>query len=163
MPHLLYIESSPRKERSASIKIAKAFLDEYKKTHPDDTIETLDLWNTELPSFDGDTINAKYSLLHARPESDAERKAWEPVAKTIDNFMRADKIVISIPMWNFGIPYKLKHFIDIIIQPSYTFSYSPEAGYKGLVKIKALCSSLQAVVPTVQIWKQKAWTISVLT
>ncbi|MHC2086843.1 hypothetical protein [Methylobacterium sp. CM6244] len=27
MPHLLYVEASPRKERSASIEVAHAFLD----------------------------------------------------------------------------------------------------------------------------------------
>jgi FMN-dependent NADH-azoreductase len=36
-------------------------------------------------------------------------------------------------MWNFGIPYKLKHYIDLLVQPGLTFSFSPEAGYKGLV------------------------------
>ena len=36
-------------------------------------------------------------------------------------------------MWNFGIPYKLKHYIDVIVQPGYTFSFSPEEGYKGLM------------------------------
>ena len=33
MAKLLYIESSPRKDRSASIDISKAFLDEYEKSH----------------------------------------------------------------------------------------------------------------------------------
>ncbi len=36
-------------------------------------------------------------------------------------------------MWNFGIPYKLKHYIDVIAQPGQTFSFSPETGYTGLV------------------------------
>jgi FMN-dependent NADH-azoreductase len=36
-------------------------------------------------------------------------------------------------MWNFGIPYRLKQYLDIIIQPTYTFSFSPQEGYKGLV------------------------------
>lgn len=36
-------------------------------------------------------------------------------------------------MWNFGIPYRLKQYIDILVQPGYTFSYSPEQGYTGLV------------------------------
>ncbi len=36
-------------------------------------------------------------------------------------------------MWNFGIPYKLKHYIDVLTQPGLTFSYSPSEGYKGLV------------------------------
>jgi FMN-dependent NADH-azoreductase len=36
-------------------------------------------------------------------------------------------------MWNFGIPYKLKHLIDVIAQPGMTFGYDPEKGYFGLV------------------------------
>ena len=39
-------------------------------------------------------------------------------------------------MWNFSIPYKLKHYLDVLIQPSLTFSFSPESGYKGLVTSK---------------------------
>jgi FMN-dependent NADH-azoreductase len=133
MSTLLYIESSPRKERSASIRIAKAFIDEYLKTHPDDEVDTLDLWVNELPPFDGETINAKYAILHGEQHSDSQIKAWRPVEILIDNFKRADKYLISLPMWNFGIPYKLKHYFDILIQPSYTFSFSPDEGYKGLV------------------------------
>ena len=59
MAQLLYIESSPRKDRSASIQIAETFTDEYLKTHTGDSVETLDLWNNEFPPFNGDTINAK--------------------------------------------------------------------------------------------------------
>jgi FMN-dependent NADH-azoreductase len=29
----------------------------------------------------------------------------------------ADAYLISVPMWNFSIPYMLKHYIDIVIQP----------------------------------------------
>ena len=38
-----------------------------------------------------------------------------------------------MPMWNFGIPYKLKQFIDVLVQPGLAFSFSPETGYKGLI------------------------------
>jgi len=36
-------------------------------------------------------------------------------------------------MWNFGIPYRLKQYIDLLVQPSYTFAFDPEKGYSGLV------------------------------
>jgi FMN-dependent NADH-azoreductase len=36
-------------------------------------------------------------------------------------------------MWNFSIPYKLKHFIDVLVQPGLAFSFTPETGYQGLV------------------------------
>ncbi len=133
MARLLYIESSPRKDRSASINVAKTFIEEYKKTHPNDILKVLDLWKAELPSFNGETINAKYAILHGEKYTDAQLKAWNPVEKVIGDFKNADKYLISLPMWNFGIPYKLKHYIDVLVQPTYTFSFSPDTGYKGLV------------------------------
>lgn len=41
-------------------------------------------------------------------------------------------------MWNFSIPYKLKHYIDLLAQPGLTFSFTPEKGYQGLVTGKPL-------------------------
>jgi FMN-dependent NADH-azoreductase len=133
MARLLYIESSPRKDRSASINIARSFIEEYRTNHPDDSITVLDLWKTDLPSFDGDTINAKYAILHGEDHSESQKNAWSSVENIISDFTSADKYLISLPMWNFGIPYVLKHYIDILVQPSYTFSFSPDSGYSGLI------------------------------
>ncbi len=128
---LLYIEASPRKERSYSIKAAKAFFEAYKEAHPKDTVDKLDLWKEELPPFDGDMINAKYAVMHGKDPTPGEKKAWDEIIKIADRFKTADKIVLAIPMWNFGIPYRLKHYIDIITQPGITFQ-----GNKGLVPDK---------------------------
>lgn len=133
MAHLLYIEASPRKDRSASIEVAHAFLESYRAVHPEDTIETIDLWHTKLPEFDGETINAKYAILMSKMHTDEQKAAWRPVEELIVQFKRADKYLLSLPMWNFGIPYKLKHYLDLLVQPGYTFSYTPMEGYKGLV------------------------------
>lgn len=46
------------------------------------------------------------------------------VEDVIEQFTAADKYLFSLPMWNFGIPYKLKHYIDVIVQPGYTFSFT---------------------------------------
>jgi FMN-dependent NADH-azoreductase len=138
MSKLLYIESSPRKERSKSIAVAKAFLAEYKANHPGDEIVTLDLWNTNLPEFDGFTIDAKYQVLHGQGFTEEQRRAWQAVVDICDAFKSADKYVISLPMWNFGIPYKLKHYIDVIAQPGQTFSFDPATGYSGLVTGKPI-------------------------
>jgi len=138
MARLLYIEASPRKERSSSIKTAKTFISEYQRTHPDDVVETLDLWNTSLPEFDGHVIDSKYVILHGLEHTDEQKQAWKAVEDVISQFTNADKYLFSLPMWNFSIPYKLKHYIDVIIQPGYTFSYSSEEGYKGLVTGKPI-------------------------
>ena len=133
MSKLFYIEASPRKERAYSIKVAQQFLNTYKETNPSHTIESFDLWQTSLPEFDGATINAKYRILHGETHTDAEATAWNSVEELFNQFDSADKFVFSLPMWNFGVPYKLKHYIDIITQPGLSFSFSPETGYSGLV------------------------------
>jgi FMN-dependent NADH-azoreductase len=70
--------------------------------------------------------------------------AWRAVEALIDEFKSADKYVMAIPMWNFSIPYRLKQYIDILVQPTYTFKVTDEGGYAGLVTGKPVflaCSS----------------------
>lgn len=133
MAKLLYIESSPRKSRSKSIHVAKAFLEAYASSHPEDQIVTIDLWEKNLPEFDGYTIDAKYQVLHGQGFDSQQAAAWQAVVEVCNEFKSADKYLFSVPMWNFGIPYKLKHYIDILAQPGQTFSFDPATGYSGLV------------------------------
>ncbi|OIP63129.1 MAG: FMN-dependent NADH-azoreductase [Nitrospirae bacterium CG_4_9_14_3_um_filter_53_35] len=133
MSKLLYIQASPRHVRSYSIAVADAFVDAYSKRHPKDEILTLDLFKKDLPAFDGLAVTAKYTILHGEKHSREELAVWKGVEAVIEEFKAADKYVFAVPMWNFGIPYRLKQYIDIIVQPGYTFSFSPEEGYKGLV------------------------------
>ena len=138
MTKLIYVESSPRKERSHSIRVARAFLDEYSKKNPMDTIEVIDLWSKALPPFNEDRLNAKYSIMHGQAPTPAEEEAWKEIESLFDEFNQADKYVFSVPMWNFGFPYTLKHYIDLITQPGLAWSHSPEEGFKGLVQGKVL-------------------------
>ena len=138
MSTLLYIESSPRKERSHSIKVANAFVEAYAAANPGDTIDTLDLWSADLPSFDGAMIDAKYAVMHGQDPSAEEQAAWAVVTQWAEQFNAADKYLISVPMWNFGIPYRLKQYIDVVTQPGLTWSFDPETGYSGLGSGKAV-------------------------
>ncbi len=133
MSKVLYIKASPRGKRSRCITVADAFIDEYRKEHPRDEIDVLDLFTTDLPTFDGLTVQAKYTILHGKEDTPDELNAWKRVEEIIDHFRSADKYVLAVPMWNFGIPYRLKQYIDVLVQPSYVFTYSPDTGYKGLV------------------------------
>ncbi len=51
MTTLLHISASPRGAASESLQIAGTFLESYRETHPDDQIETWDLWDGSLPEF----------------------------------------------------------------------------------------------------------------
>lgn len=134
MSKLLYIQASPRGERSHSLAAADAFIASYKTANPGDEVVTINLFEKDLPPFDGDVLDAKYAILNGLEHTTAQRDAWQRVMEVIDEFKSADKYVFAVPMWNFSLPYKLKHYIDVIVQPTYTFSFSPEEGYRGLVE-----------------------------
>jgi len=142
MGKLLYIQASPRGERSISVAAADAFVNAYRRAHPADEIKALNLFRTDLPPFDGFTLNAKYAILNGLQHTREEQAAWSKVAAVADEFKSYDKYVLAVPMWNFSIPYKLKHYLDVLIQPGLTFSFSPESGYKGLVTGKPIFLAL---------------------
>jgi len=131
-----YIECSPRGERSHSTKIAQAYIEQAKKNIPDLELNHINPWSLNLPEFDGDMLNAKYSVIRGTDPSADEVSAWSNVKNIFDEFNNADHYLFSVPMWNFNIPYKLKHYVDIITQPGMSWSYTPEDGYKGLMTDK---------------------------
>jgi len=130
---LLHIQASPRKDHSYSSRAAEAFLESYRQSHPGDTVRTVDVFDGSLAEFGALQVAAKYRILHGEKATEEERRAWRQVEDTIAAFKAADKYVVSSAMWNFGVPYALKKYIDILVQPTYTFTYSPAEGYKGLV------------------------------
>jgi FMN-dependent NADH-azoreductase len=133
MSKLLHIQSSPRIGRSASVAVAEHFLEVYRAKHPTDTVETLNLWEANLPQFDGATIDAKYAVLQRQSQTPVELEAWQAVTQIADHFKSADKYLFSLPMWNFCVPYKLKHYIDVLVQPGLAITFVPGVGFKGLI------------------------------
>jgi FMN-dependent NADH-azoreductase len=133
---VLYLQASPRIERSFSTAVANAFIDAYQKAHATDKIITINLFHTELPPFDGLVLQAKYAIMHGLSHIEEERDAWRAIERLIEEFKSADKYVIATPMWNFSIPYRLKHYLDILVQPTYTFKVTDGGGYAGLVTDK---------------------------
>jgi FMN-dependent NADH-azoreductase len=132
MPKLLHINASPRPQ-SYSLRLAEAFLDAFLKAHRNFGVETMDLFRTDIPVFEAPQAAAKYIVLDGGQPTGPDEKTWKEIIDVVDHFKSADMLLISTPMWNFSIPYRLKQYIDVIVQPGLTFSYSATEGYKGLV------------------------------
>lgn len=133
MPTLLYIQTSPRGQESFSIRAAGAFLEEFCPRHPQWRVDHIDLASDNIPPFNAPAAKAKYTVMNGQAPADRAGWAWKDVFNLIDRFKLADAYLISSPMWNYGVPYRLKQYIDNLVQPGLTFSYSPQTGYKGLV------------------------------
>jgi FMN-dependent NADH-azoreductase len=136
MATVLYIEASPLKQRSHTIEVAHAFLDAYREARPEDTIETIDLWAHALPPFDGATIEAKFAVLRRNDFTALQQEKWSAVQAVARRFNAADKYVFSVPMWNFGVPYVLKHYIDVVTLAGENWTWTRADGYRALLSGK---------------------------
>lgn len=136
MTTLLHIACSPRKQRSASREVALAYIDAYREAHPGAQVSTLDLWDGALPEFDEHAMAAKYAGLDGTPLSPEQESAWTTLGALAARMHQADVLVLSVPLWNFGIPYKLKQFIDLVSQKDILFSFDPDSGLSGLLRAK---------------------------
>lgn len=62
---------------------------------------------------------------------DLSIEAPQTVDPCVDQFLASDVIVIGAPMYNLGIPSRLKAWVDAIAVPRKTFRYTPD-GPRGL-------------------------------
>jgi FMN-dependent NADH-azoreductase len=123
MTRVLYIEGSPNKAYSASIEVCDAFLDTYRQVHPDHEIRKLDIWDLPMPEFDAAALAAKYAGLSGTALTPEQAAAWRQIERLAAPFHAADKFLFGVPLWNFSIPYKLKHLIDVISQKDVLFTF----------------------------------------
>ncbi|QOJ32221.1 MAG: NAD(P)H-dependent oxidoreductase [Gammaproteobacteria bacterium] len=141
MAKLLHIEASPRGAESFSSRAAAAFVDEYRRSHPQDEIEQLRLFEHALPDFDAEAAAQKMQHIAQlmRGEQGVEPVGkWAGVVAEIERLKAADKVLISTPMWNFSLPYRLKHYLDVILQPGLTFYVNRQGEYVGKLRGKPL-------------------------
>ena len=137
MDKLLHIVAAPRGEDSRTLKISRVLLDNFIKKYPACRIEELKLFEEALQPLTVKIVSGKYVLLGGGELTGELKDAWKGVERYINQFLSAGVILISSPMWNFSIPYQLKHYIDIIVQPKYLFRYTP-TGVEGLAKNKKM-------------------------
>ena len=137
MKKLLHIIATPRAQDSRTLQISQVFLENFRKKFPTCIIDELNIATESLPPLTVKVVSGKYVLLGGKDLSGELKTAWREVERHIERFLSADIYLISTPMWNFSIPYTLKHYIDIILQPKYLFRYTP-SGVEGLVKNKKM-------------------------
>lgn len=134
---LLNIIASPRGEKSRSIAVSALFLSTLKGKYPDLIVEDLDLFKMKLPEVYGGAIDAKYAFMAGGAPNEASMNSWNEVAALSSEFAAADIYLISSPMWNFSVPYRLKQYIDIIMQAGILFRFTA-SGVEGLAKNKKM-------------------------
>lgn len=135
---LLHIIATPRAYESNTMRVSNALLEELYLKYSDLSVKVLDLFNVDLPAVAGKNIENKYKLMTGQQLEGDQKSSWEQIEANIKQFLDADIYLITTPMWNFGIPYALKYYIDAIVQPGYLYRYNENGIPEGLVKGKRM-------------------------
>lgn len=128
---VLHINASPRQGESQSLDIAQTLIKSLGL--PDSEVDRIDLFDADLPPFDSHAVGTKMALFGGQEFTPEQRQLWAQIKEYADRFAAADTYVINTPLWNNGIPYILKQYIDLITQPGWNFGFDPETGYTGLL------------------------------
>jgi len=136
--HLLHIISTPRSHESNTIRISNALIEELYGRYADLTVSVLDLFQADLPAIAGANIESKYKLMTGQALDTYHQSCWDAIDATCKRFLEADIYVITTPMWNLGVPYVLKYYVDAIVQPGYLFRYNESGVAEGLLKDKKM-------------------------
>jgi FMN-dependent NADH-azoreductase len=131
MTSILWVEGSPKGQRSLSSSCARAFLD----TLNDVEITHLDVWSDEIVSFGREAALAKLGPLFGEPHTPDQAAIWERVTAQIEQVASHDALLISSPMWNWSIPHALKAWIDVVVQPLQSFTLDAEGRHVGTLGV----------------------------
>ncbi|WGD56149.1 FMN-dependent NADH-azoreductase [Bradyrhizobium sp. CB1650] len=124
---LLHIDSSVLGPHSVSRQVSAAIVDRLRQATPSLEIVYRDLTQTPLAHLSGSHL----AVAQGAPAPAELGPDLAASAAVLDEFLRADVVVIGAPMYNFTIPSQLKAWIDRILVAGKTFKYGA-AGPEGL-------------------------------
>ena len=120
---LLHLDSSALTGNSVTRELTAAIVARWQDKLPQLQVEYRDLDSNPLPH------------LTARSLAQVDSAEAADAARTMEQFLAADVLVIGAPMYNFSIPSTLKAWIDRVAVAGKTFRYT-EKGPEGLARGK---------------------------
>lgn len=126
---LLAIDASILGEHSVSRHLMQLYLTGWQKENFESTVIYRDLVNEPISHLSQETLSAQQKPNTAL--SLLEKKELLQSETLLDEFLTADEVIISAPMYNFSIASQLKAWIDRIVIAGKTFKYT-EQGVVGL-------------------------------
>lgn len=133
MSTILHIDSSVRAATnpnpdhdSISKNIARRFIDTWKQNRPEDEYIYRDVGENPPDFITQDWIGAVFTPEEKRTPAQRERLALSD--KLIAEVANADVILISSPMYNYGMPAQLKAWFDQIVRIDKTFDFDLSRG-----------------------------------
>lgn len=136
MRTLLRLDASAQTTRSHSRRLADHYESRWRERHPGGKIIKRDLARNPLPHLNGETIAVFYA--GGDPGEGPVPAGIALSDRLIRELKEADDIVVSSPVYNFGMPSALKAWIDHVVRFGHTIAMG-ERGVKGLLTGKRAC------------------------
>jgi FMN-dependent NADH-azoreductase len=128
MPTVLHIDASARKGSSLESqfgshtrRLSTRFMQRWRAARPVDEVTYRDVGLNPPSPVTGEWIHAAFT----KP---GQREPWmiKTLAESdllVDELLRADLIVVGLPMYNFNVPAQFKAYIDNIVRVGRTFGF----------------------------------------
>lgn len=124
--HVLRVDASVRKDGSLSRKIGDAFMEALQKTHPAIKLTERDVGLNPPPIITSDWVAAAFTPQDDRSPAQSQLLALSDQA--IAELRTAEIILITAPMYNYGMPAGLKAWVDSVVRKDQTFTFDLARG-----------------------------------
>lgn len=119
MKTLLRIDSSLRFEHSDSRNFGDYFVQQWKQSNPGGHIIKRDVTKNTIPHLNQHAVEGFY-------DNSVQSELLQLSDRLIEELCQADEILVTAPMYNFGIPSSLKAYFDLVVRSGKTFRYEDE-------------------------------------
>ncbi|WP_174853391.1 FMN-dependent NADH-azoreductase [Streptococcus suis] len=138
MATVLIVKAHPLDaQKSYALRALEEFQTRYVSLHPEYRIETVDVFEDQIPALDKSLLEAMGAAKKGIEISPEQAEQLDRYNALTQQFLAADKIIVVNPLWNLNVPSQLVSWINTINVAGLTFKYGPE-GSIGLVKGKKL-------------------------
>lgn len=107
------LDSSLHVDGSVSRALADVVQQEWSRAYPDAWFVRRDLGCHPLPSVWPAALAGRTAPEEARTAE--QRSAGALAGRLVDELLESDAYIFAVPMYNFGVPQQVKHWIDLII------------------------------------------------
>lgn len=126
MTVLLHLDASARKDRSISRALGETFKEQWLSKNPTDKFIYRDIGSTPPGFVSEDWIAAAFTSESER--TDEQNLLLALSDELIEELFNTDIIVISTPMYNYGMPASLKAWVDQVVRVNKTFTFDLDRG-----------------------------------
>lgn len=133
MTYILRLDASPRGINSLSRRLADTVQEHLLRLDPTLGMRIRDLSCAEIPHISNDTITGFYTEPHAM--TDKLHAATALSDELITELNSANTLIISAPIYNFGVPSSLKAWVDHVVRINETFAFDGDS-FTGLVPLE---------------------------